>query len=413
MGKKIWCTGLFLMPWLLFSQSTIKTMFYNLLEFPEANPQNRDVILKDILEEYAPDIFMVCELQSNSGGEIILNNSLNITENLYNKTTFVPNQSGGANLQQLLFYRKDKFILENEEVIQTDVRDINHYTLKLSTKDVQTNPILIEIFVAHLKSSQGGANEQIRLEMVQEFTERLEGLDPNSFVIFSGDLNVYSSTEPGYIELLDPTNAIVMVDPIDTPGAWNNNINFQEVHTQSTRESSGPFGAGAGGGLDDRFDFILVSENMMTTPSFRYVPNTYKAFGNNGNCFNLSINDPTCSGFYSETLRENLYNMSDHLPVVMDFETNEEIIILNNSEVTAKTSNFVLINTIASKFIEIQLNSLDANKFQIINTLGQIVKVFSVNGGEKIKLDVSYFPNGLYYLKEISQNSSPVKFIKF
>ena len=93
--------------------------------------------------------------------------------------------------------------------------------------------------------------------MVTEFTNTLGDLDPNSFVLFAGDLNIYTSTEPAYIELLDPTNPIVLVDPIDTPGAWNNNEDFTAVHTQSTRTSSGPFGAGAGGGLDDRFDFIL------------------------------------------------------------------------------------------------------------------------------------------------------------
>jgi hypothetical protein len=45
-------------------QSTIKTMFYNLLEFPEALPGDRSTILKNILNEYNPDIFMVCELQN-------------------------------------------------------------------------------------------------------------------------------------------------------------------------------------------------------------------------------------------------------------------------------------------------------------------------------------------------------------
>lgn len=387
-------------------------MFYNLLEFPEANPQNREVILRDILNEYTPDIFMVCELQSGFGGDLILDASLNATESLYERVTFVPNQSGGANLQQLLFYRKDKFILEDEEVIQTNIRDINHYTLKLSTVDIQTNPVLIEIFVTHLKSSQGGTNEQLRLDMVQEFTNRLETLDPNAFVLFAGDFNIYSSTEPAYIELLDPTNAIVMVDPIDTPGAWSTNINFQDIHTQSTRVSSGPFGAGAGGGLDDRFDFILVSENMLSNPTLSYIPNTYKAFGNNGNCFDLSINDSACSGFYSEILRENLYNMSDHLPIVMDLETNEEIVILNIPTAVLNESNLILKNTVVSENLNIFNPNGAPIQFWIVNTLGQIVKEFHSQGGGNIEWDVSYLPTGLYFLQTNTQNSSPIKFIK-
>ena len=57
-------------------------MCYNLLEFPEANPQNREIILRDILDEYSPDIFMVCELQSGLGADLIVNNSLNYSEDV-------------------------------------------------------------------------------------------------------------------------------------------------------------------------------------------------------------------------------------------------------------------------------------------------------------------------------------------
>src|SRR5690606_14313607 len=152
-------------------------------------------------------------------------------------------------------------------------------------------------------------------------------MDPGSLVILAGHFNLYTASEPAYIGLLDPTNAIVMVDPIDRRGSWSNNVNFQDIHSQSTRISSGPFGAGAGGGLDDRFDFIIMSKNMQTDPKLKYVPNTYKSFGNNGNCFDKSINDPTCSGAFSQGLRDNLYNMSDHLPIVMKMATNKEIIL--------------------------------------------------------------------------------------
>src|SRR5690606_12082003 len=106
----------------------------------------------------------------------------------------------------------------------------------------------------HLKSSEGTANKQLRLQMVQQFTEKLETMDPNSYVLFAGDLNLYTHTEPAYLELMDTINSIVMADPLQRPGRWHNNIDFQDIHSQSTRISSGPFGAGAGGGLDDRFD---------------------------------------------------------------------------------------------------------------------------------------------------------------
>lgn len=394
-----------------FGQERLKVMFYNLLDFPEANPNNREFILRDILDTYQPDIFMVCELQSGFGGNLILDQSLNHSEILYKSTSFVSNQSGNSNLQQLLFYRKDKFTVEGEEVITTSIRDINKYTLQLSTANGQNDPLLIELFVTHLKSSQGGSNEQLRFDAVERFTNELEDLDPNAFVIFAGDLNLYSSTEPAYVELLDPTNNITMADPISTPGAWSNNINFQDVHTQSTRVSSGPFGAGAGGGLDDRFDFMMISQNMLTNPKLRYVENTYFAYGNNGNCFNDSINEPGCGGAFSVALREDLYNMSDHLPVVMELETNEEIVILSTTENEA-ANNFIVTQTVVSEYLPYQSNTNSSLQFELYNTIGQKITDFSLESRENGILDVSYLANGVYFLREVTSKVAPIKILK-
>lgn len=126
-----------------FSQNTVKTMFYNVLEFPELNP-NRISLLQDILQDYSPDIFMVCELQSQEGADVILNVGLNSDGNSnYSAAPYFENQSGGGDLQQALFYRNDMFVLENTEIVTTQVRDINKYTLLLNTSSQDTNPIRI------------------------------------------------------------------------------------------------------------------------------------------------------------------------------------------------------------------------------------------------------------------------------
>lgn len=394
------------------AQETIKTMVYNLLEFPSAFPPNREEILRDIIDEYEPDIFMVCELENETGANLILNTSLNDEGNNYIMAPFEPSQSGDPDHQQLVFYRKGMFTLEASEVLPTPVRDINHYTLKLSTADQQTDPVLFEVFVTHLKSSTGTANKQLRLEMVQQFTNRLETLDPNSFVLFAGDFNLYTATEPAYIELLDPTNAIVMVDPIDRPGSWNNNINFQDIHSQSTRISSGPFGAGAGGGLDDRFDFITVSENMLSDPKLKYLDDTYKSFGNNGNCFDNSINSPDCFGDFSQALRENLYNMSDHLPIVMNLETNKQIVLSNDDFSLA--SPIELENTLVTEKLNIRLNSNLSEKFsfEVYNVLGQKLLEYTSENSDYISIDASQLTSGIYYLKTNLPTSQTFKFLK-
>ncbi|MGI9593373.1 MAG: endonuclease/exonuclease/phosphatase family protein [Patiriisocius sp.] len=386
-------------------------MFYNVLWFPELNP-NRIDLLQEVLQDYEPDIFMVCELQSQEGADAILNIGLNSDGNSnFSAAPYFENQSGGGNLQQALFYRNDMFVLENTEIINTPVRDINKYTLLLNTANQDTNPIRIYAYVTHLKSSQGGANQQLRLSMVEAFVNDTQQLEENAYVLFAGDFNIYTSTEPAYLEILDQTNNIAMADPINTPGAWNNNEDFTAVHTQSTRTSSSGFGGGAGGGLDDRFDFIMVSQNMMTDSNLGYKADSYKAYGNNGNCYNNDINDINCGGVYNQVIRDALYNMSDHLPVVMELETDQEIVLLNLPQNSAPQP-FSLKNTLVSDIVTIYNpgdNTKD-DRFGIFNTLGQELLEFKTSTNTTI-LNVAQFVKGVYYITNKSSNQT-LKFLK-
>ena len=394
-----------------YSQNTIKTMFYNVLWFPELNP-NRIDLLQVVLQDYEPDIFMVCELQNQEGADAILNIGLNSDSNSnYSAAPYFENQSGGGDLQQALFYRNDMFLLENTEIINTPVRDINKYTLLLNTTAQDTNPIRIYAYVTHLKSSQGSANQQLRLSMVEAFVNDTQQLEEDSFVLFAGDFNIYTSTEPAYQEILDQTNSITMADPINTPGAWNNNEDFRAIHTQSTRTSSSGFGGGAGGGLDDRFDFIMVSQNMMTNPSLQYKTNSYNAYGNNGNCYNNNINDINCGGAYNQNIRDALYNMSDHLPVVMELETNQEIIILDTPQ-QPLVQPFSLKNTLVSDQLTVYAPQweIQSDTFGVFNTLGQEILDFKINAATTV-VNVAQLTKGVYYITNKSSNQT-LKFLK-
>jgi len=412
MIKKILVVFVFFITVSAISQETIKTMFYNLLEYPTAAPSGRDQILKSILDAYEPDVFMVCELESPEGADNILNVSLNSNGVEYSAFPFFDNTSSEIDLQNLLFYRSNMFTVETSQIISTTVRDINRYQLKLNTEDAETDPVIIDFFITHLKSSQGSANESLRLDMVTQFTAVLETIDPNSYVIFTGDLNLYDAEEPAYLELLDPTNAIKMVDPIDTPGDWHNNVDFQNLHTQSTRQSSGGFGAGAGGGMDDRFDFILVSENMLTDPKLQYSPGSYKAYGNNGNCYDNDVNAAECTGEFQQSLRNQLYNMSDHLPVIMQLQTNQNI-ILANEDVTYLQNKIRLEKTIVSTEVRLEFSQqpMVPITVEIFNTIGQKLTETTLTT-ENGSINVSELSNGIYYLKTNISNSQTLKFLK-
>ena len=325
MHKSIKLFILFLFLWQTHAQTEIKLMSYNLLHFPTGTTYDRTDDLRYILDSYQPDIFMVCELESDTGSDMILNNCLNYNGDLYRGASFRENESSNyRDLQQMLYYNRQKFELTYETSLLTQIRDINHYVLKMRNVDQTNTPVYIDIYVAHLKASGGTDNELTRANMVQVFTDDLQNIPPDHYVIFAGDFNLYSSSEPAYQKIIDNTNAIIMHDPANSPGSWHNNYDFRALHTQATHSQSNNIFVG--GGIDDRFDFIMISDNMLNDPVLHYVDDTYKSYGNNGNCFNKAVTNSDCdSAEYDFTLRTHLYNMSDHLPVVMKLETNQTI----------------------------------------------------------------------------------------
>lgn len=402
----------------LFSQENFKLMFYNLLNFPlETNVPNRIDYLEQTLNTYKPDIFMVCELNNVYGGNAILQVLQDIISEDYRSAVFTSNTSddeiGNQNdLQNLIFYDNSKFILESQHVVQTLYRDFNHYKLKLNSVNQDSNPVYLNAIVCHLKASSGSNNENLRLQMVQDLTQYLSTFPSDSYVILAGDFNVYSASEPAFQELIDPNNNIVFVDPVDRMGSWHTNVDYVDVFTQSTRTQTGL--GGSTGGLDDRFDFILTSTNMLSNQDLYYVPNSYQAFGNNSNlnCFNNEILDTACAGTsFSLEVREALYYFSDHLPVVMELETNEALLGIP----TYQTESFQIMGTnMVDTTLEVQIHnqSLSTNKLYIFNTLGQVVKSIPLGTSNRLSIDVSGLKNGIYYIRMSNTNVQPLKFIK-
>jgi endonuclease/exonuclease/phosphatase family metal-dependent hydrolase len=401
---RTWITYLLLLIfWSAWPQDTARVMFYNLLEFPEAPPANRELILKDILSPIQPDIFMVAELQDDVGSNIILDESLNHSSNIYAAAPFVFNTSGnGGTINVMLYYNTNKFSLELTDNIQTSLRDINRYQLKAKTTLQQTNPIILECFVAHFKASQGSSNEQIRFNMAQDFTNYLNAnLSPDANVILAGDFNFYSANESGFLQLFIGNTIIPMNDPVNQLGDWNSNSTYSAVHTQSTRTSSSAFNNfGAGGGLDDRFDIIFVSSNLLDPSNeVHYIANTYQTYGNNGNCYNDNISDTSCNGPYSQTTRNLLYNMSDHLPIVMDLQLSQDF-LKTNSFAFQEVFSFPEGN-IADFSLALRIDSILLDKIksvEIYNALGQQI-AFKNLTSEVTIIDVTSLSNGVYYLK--------------
>ncbi|HLS12479.1 MAG TPA: T9SS type A sorting domain-containing protein [Flavobacteriaceae bacterium] len=412
--KKLLFACVFLFCGIISAQDRVKVAFYNLFEYPEYLPTNRAPILKNLLTEIDPDLFMVCELLTEEGADDILYNAMNYDTNRnFARAPFITNQSSDSDMQQLLYYDSDIWKLLSTEVLATNYRDINKYKLQLLTDD-DTDPVYVYAFVAHLKSSSGRANRLIRLEMVETLTAHLQYIEPDAYVLFSGDFNLYTSDEESYQELLDEGNSIVFQDPIDSFGNWHKNEDFAYLHTQSTRVSNAGFGTGASGGMDDRFDFIMLSENLFEdNPNLQYVPDSYTAYGNNGNCYEKDINDPSCSGEFSQQTRDWLYMMSDHLPIVLELETNKTL--RTQTVHTTLPTPKVITNPVGNnlKIYIPEGSARSTSKIEIYNTLGvSIIQKEILSTGTELAIPVEHLASGIYFVKLAEYPQHTLKFIK-
>jgi len=300
---------------LTFSSSA-RIMTYNILNYQDDNQRETNYI--DILTAIEPNILIIQEILGNEG-------FLNFKEDVLDVLN--PNQWSGANFinqsaQQdiALYYYHDMFTLLESNVVETaqssGTRDVIEWVLRHNSSEVEFN-----IYGAHFKASSGNSNAQQRLEEATILRNHLNQLAESSFFILAGDLNIYSNnseSEPCFEMLIgsQDNNNGQLFDPINRIGHWHNNSSFADVHTQSPRTSS--FGGGANGGMDDRFDWLLVSAQFLDESSnLKYIENSYVTYGNDGNHFNDAINSGSNSAV-SNDIAEALHDASDHLPVYMD-----------------------------------------------------------------------------------------------
>ncbi len=296
------------------AQDQIKVMYYNLLNFPD-NPQRVDT-LKTILHYDLPDVFVVNELKTNTGANSILNNALNQNGiNYYQKAAFI----NGPDTDNGLFYNSNKLTLLSQQQIATVLRDISEYVLYYNEPglDANSDTIYFYFYSLHLKASIGYETQRnIEITTLKNYLNA-KGYVENVFV--GGDFNFYTDAEPAVNTIRNYFN-VNLQDPANAYGNWNNNYNFRNHHTQSTRTTD--LGDGSWGGLDDRFDFIFVSDDVMSgTKGVTYTANSYHAMGQDGLRFNSSINNPT-NTLIPQNIATALMYMSDHLPVKLTLDIN-------------------------------------------------------------------------------------------
>ncbi len=373
-------------------RDTLRIVTYNLLNFPGSTGNDRVDDFRMVINSFNPDILIVQELISESGQQTFLSEVLNFSQSdLYAAVPFI----NGMDTDNSLFYKQNKINFISNQQISTALRDISEYVL-------ENSGVEFRIYSLHLKASLGSENEVKRLNEVTILRNYLNNLSPYSNFIVTGDFNIYNAAEPAFIWLIEDQkdNGGRLFDPLDMIGNWHNNGAFAAIHTQSTRTLQ--FGGGASGGLDDRFDMLLVSDSVLEDGGMFILKNTYTAFGNDGNHFNLAINNGNNSSV-PDSIADALHTASDHLPVYADFVFDGVNFVKAINPTTFSISqNYPNPFTSETKF-EFTLLSSNHVSIKLYNLLGQeITTVLDENrqsGVHEVSFSDDSLPAGLYILR--------------
>ena len=398
-----------------WAQDTLTVMQYNLLYYgnynsgfadcyeTNNNTQYKDECIRTILDYVKPDIFTVCEFGSTQ--QLLtdfVRHNLNINGANYWKSDNIINYNH-SNIINHIFYDSRKMELKKHVALQTEPRDTDIYELYLKTPELDNgDTVKLICIVAHPKAGQG--YEASRRALMQIAMDHVNRYYPTDNVLIMGDFNMYGASERGY-QLLTQTDsnpAVCFMDPLtfqNGVGEWHENDQFTQFHTQSTHSYSDE--CFSSGGLDDRFDFILMADEIaFDFNRLRYVQGSYKAVGNDGYHFNQSINQ-TYNNAVPRDVADALFDASDHLPVTMKILVDAHLGTDDNEMPNLQATvapNPVFDATRVNFFNPVEGEVL----LELFSIQGQTLLTTSSHfseGSQQFQLDLQGLPKGFYMLR--------------
>ena len=403
-----------------FCQETLKMMQYNLMYYTNTsgvsgcntssnNLDAKDGYIETIFHHVMPDVFCVCEIGSNEMyADRLLNNAINKRGVDYYRHGPLTNFSGGY-IANMIFYNREKLTMHSSYYVANSVRDFNVYRLYYNQTDLSKgDTAFLVVIVGHLKSGESYA--EARGQQVNALMTRLNTIGVADNYILCGDLNLYQASEVAYQTLLYHANTLIrFYDPINKYGTWHDQTDFSAYHTQSTHKYSD--NCFSSGGLDDRFDFILVSESVLKGyDKVKALTNTYHAVGQDGQRFNQSVTDGT-NYAVSATMAQALYNASDHLPVVMDFEVENTLSV---AEAANKIPWQVQVVNPIGHCLTLQLQSTENQSYhvEIVSMIGQVLYQKSISasiGSQTYSFNLPPLSTGMYILRVYNNQGQIIK----
>jgi hypothetical protein len=300
----------------------------------------------------APDAIIAEEITSAAGAANFLSllNTAPASPGDWALAPFVPNTGDTSNA---FFYRTSKLDFIEVATLAEGTgsgpgmppRDNQRWRVRLA--GFASAHAELYLYASHMKAGSAASDRARRTPEALRLRADANSLPPGSNFILGGDFNIASWNEDAYQRLIEPADDPDgrFFDPIRSPGyvspspvgAWSNTSTFRFLHTQdpATCDASCADPNCTGGGMDDRFDQLLLSGALTDGAGLDYLgdpaapystttwndPNhSYRAWGNDGSRFNcrLAIGANAMVGPAIAQALVDTTNGLGHLPVFLD-----------------------------------------------------------------------------------------------
>ncbi|GGH71358.1 endonuclease/exonuclease/phosphatase family protein [Phaeocystidibacter marisrubri] len=407
----------------------LKIMTYNLLNYRNTtsycdgsnnSSSQKDTYLHTIVNHVEPHILVCQEVGAQSGvpADRILTNALNTGSTQYwAKAAYTNN--GFSNIVNAAFYDTRYVGLKSQSHITQDasnnslarVIDFYRFYYKDSLLSNDPDTVFFTVVGVHLKAGSTTSDQNQRTAAALATMQYIQSSVVDDNVILCGDLNMNAGSDAAFQHFINYSVAGVrLYDPMNETGTWYNNYGVRYIHTQSTRLSNTNSGCFSGGGLDDRYDHILVSDEILNgAEGIEMTNGTFTVIGNDGLHLNQDITDNSNLSVPSNVLTA-LHGMSDHLPVTLEFDVEKKNIGLREAPLheTAVRISQLTPNTVR---IEWPLNVSDIRSIEITDLHGRCIHTSIPDGNAEV-ITLSRARAGVYVAR-LTRNNGELVHAKF
>lgn len=303
----------------------LRVATWNLLQYGYNNQTStltaRQADFRTVMAALSPDVLICQELDAPMAKDSFQNNVLNVVEPGQWTGQIVDVMSGEG---MCVFWKPAVATVSNIGAITVTGGPRKILTCLVKPVGYLTSPGWFRLYSIHLKAGgPGTADSTTRRNECTYIRSSILNVDqpvagPNFLI--GGDSNFYGAWEGGYIRLTESQtdNDGRCKDYLLMPGTWHANSGYLLYHTQCACNLTGCLTdrgvTFSGGGLDDRFDWLMTSYSAQDGTGFDLAG--YTTFGQDGAHYNNNINGGGFNYAVGYDIATALKNTSDHIPVV-------------------------------------------------------------------------------------------------